>query len=275
MELTLQHARYEANHARRQYDKVDPDNRLVASELERRWNETLMAVRHLEDQLEAIQTQKQPPLSEAERERLMQLGADLELAWSHPAATTATRKRIVRAVLHEIVVRLEVGHVVLVLHWQGGDHTQLKVKKNTHGRHRWTLDEETEDLIRGLARLLPDKAIAAVLNRSGKLTGRNNSWTQSRVCTFRNQHDIAVYRDGERADRDELTLEEAATSLGVSSMTALRMIRNGVLQGRHLCKGAPWVITTQSVENAKLRPLRLAAQRPLTENPDQKVLVFQ
>jgi len=77
MELALQQARYEANHARRQYDAVDPDNRLVAGELERRWNETLMAVRHLEDQLEAMQTQKQPALSEAERERLMQLGADL------------------------------------------------------------------------------------------------------------------------------------------------------------------------------------------------------
>jgi DNA invertase Pin-like site-specific DNA recombinase len=275
MELAVQQARYEASHARRQYDAVDPDNRLVAGELERRWNETLLAVRHLEDQLAAMQTQKQPALSEAERERLMQLGADLELAWSHPAATTATRKRIVRAVLHELVVRLEEGHVMLVLHWQGGDHTQLKVKKNTHGKHRWTLDEETEDLIRGLARLLPDKTIAAVLNRSGKVTGRNNSWTQSRICTFRNQHDIAVYRDGERADRGELTLEEAAASLGVSPMTALRMIRSGILEGRHLCKGAPWVITAQSVEDAKRRPLRFVGQRPLTANPDQKVLAFQ
>ena len=259
----------------RQYDAVDPDNRLVAGELERRWNETLLAVRQLEDQVEALQNQKQPAPSDAERERLLQLGADLELAWSHPAATTATRKRIVRAVLHELVVRLEDGHVALVLHWQGGDHTQLKVKKNTVGKHRWTLDEETEDLIRGLARLLPDKAIAALLNRSGRLTGRSNSWTQSRVCTFRNQHDIAVYRDGERAERGELTLEEAAASLGVSPMTVLRMIRSGVIEGHHLCKGAPWVIAEQSVENAKLHPLQHCGQRPLTENPDQKVLAFQ
>jgi excisionase family DNA binding protein len=275
MELALQQARYEAGHPRRQYDAVDPDNRLVAGERERRWNETLMAVRQLEDQVEALQIRKQPAMSDEERERLMQLGADLELAWSHPAATTATRNRIVRAVLHELVVRLEEGHVVLVLHWQGGDHTQLKVKKNTAGKHRWTLDEETEDLIRGLARLLPDKAIASLLNRSSKLTGRNNSWTQSRVCTFRNQHDIAVYRDGERADRGELTLEEAAASLGVSPMTVLRMIRSGVLEGRHLCKGAPWVIPAQSAGNAKLHPLRYGGQRPLTENPDQKALAFQ
>ena len=121
MQLALQQARYEAGHARRQYDAVDPDNRLVAGELERRWNETLMAVRQLEKQVEALQVQKQPALSDEERERLMQLaerarerGADLELAWSHPAATTATRKRIVRAVLHERVVRIEDGHLALV-----------------------------------------------------------------------------------------------------------------------------------------------------------------
>jgi hypothetical protein len=57
-------------------------------------------------------------------------------------------------------------------------------------------------------------------------------------------------------------------------MTALRMIRGGILEGRYLCKGAPWVITAQSVENAKRRPLRFSAQRPLTENPNQKVLAL-
>jgi hypothetical protein len=95
-------------HARRQYDAVDPDNRLVASELERRWNDKLIEARRLEDELEAFDTQRQPVLGEQEREHLMRLGADLEIAWSHPAATVTTRKRIVRAVLHEIVVNLAV-----------------------------------------------------------------------------------------------------------------------------------------------------------------------
>lgn len=275
MELALQQARYEAAHARRQYDAVDPDNRLVAGELERRWNHTLIVVRQLEDQAEALEARKQPALNDAEKQRLMQMGEDLELAWYHPNATTATCKRIIRAVLHEIVVRIEDQHVVLVLHWQGGDHTQLNVKKNATGKHRFTLDEETEDLIRNLARLLPDKAIASLLNRSGKLTGRNNSWTQGRVCTFRNQHAIAVYREGERAERGELTLDEAAALLGVSPMTVLRSIRSGVIEGHHLCKGAPWVISRQSVEHAKLHSLHRGHQGALTENADQQTMVFQ
>jgi hypothetical protein len=75
---------------------------------------------------------KQPlPLGEKERGHLMQLGADLKRAWSHPAASAATRKRILRAALKEIIARVEDGFIEMVLHWQGGDHTELKFKMNT------------------------------------------------------------------------------------------------------------------------------------------------
>jgi hypothetical protein len=120
LELSLQQARYEAAHARRQYDAVDPANRLVAGELERRWNEALQAVHRIEGEIAAIVSSKPPPLGERERQQLMQLGADLELAWSHPAATAATRKRILRTALNEIVVRKEGAIIHAVLHWQGG-----------------------------------------------------------------------------------------------------------------------------------------------------------
>jgi hypothetical protein len=98
--LLLQ-ARYEAAHARRQYDAVDPANRLVAGELGRRWNEALQAVHIIEGEIAAIVAGKPLPLGERERQQLTRLGADLELAWSHPAATAATRKRILRTALNE------------------------------------------------------------------------------------------------------------------------------------------------------------------------------
>ena len=276
IELALKQARYEASLARRQYDAVDPDNRLVAGELERRWNDKLIEVRRLEDELEAFDRQRPLTLGEQERDRLMQLGADLELAWSHPAATMATRKRIVRAVLHEIVVRVEGGFVDMLLHWQGGDHTPLKVKKNTTGKHRWTVEEDTEALVRALARMMPDRAIASILNRAGKVTGRHNGWTESRVRGLRNRLGISVYREGERAERGELTLNEAAAGLNVSAMTILRMIRNGVLPARQLCKGAPWVITAADLDNDIVRAEASGRrQRPLTQNPDQKSFTFQ
>ncbi|MER9965103.1 DNA-binding protein [Mesorhizobium sp. M0045] len=106
-----------------------------------------------------------------------------------------------------------------MLHRQGGDHTVLAVKKTRAGRHRWVVEPETEALIRDLARLMPDKAIASLLNRLGKNTGCLNGWTQSRVCSFRSKHSIAVYQQGERAARGEVTLNEAADSLNLSPMT--------------------------------------------------------
>ena len=148
------------------------------SELERRWNEKLIAVRQLEDEFEAVEQQR-PLVRDEERYRLLRLGADLETAWLHPAATMATRKRIVRTVLHEIVVRVENGFVDMVLHWRGGDHTALKVKKNTSGKHRWTVAEETETLVHELARLMPDRAIASVL-QPRRQVDRSQQWLDAK-----------------------------------------------------------------------------------------------
>ncbi|MGY3487929.1 hypothetical protein ACVW1C_005812 [Bradyrhizobium sp. USDA 4011] len=157
--------------ARRQYDAVDPDNRLVAAELEKRWNDRLAVVRNLETELEGLTASPAVDLTPADRERLMTLGADLERAWSSAGVAPETRKRIVRTLIDEIVVRVEDNALDLVIRWHGGDHSALKVKKNRSGQHRWSAAGETVDLVRVLARQMPDKAIASVLNRSGKTRG--------------------------------------------------------------------------------------------------------
>ena len=108
---------------------MDPANRIVAAELERRWNERLLAVRELETKLAQMQMRQRPSLSEVERTQLLTLGTDLERAWSHPAATAETRKRILRTVIVEIIARVDDNGIDLKIHWQGGDHTQLNVRK--------------------------------------------------------------------------------------------------------------------------------------------------
>lgn len=270
-ELALTQARYEADLARRQYDAVDPGNRLVAAELERRWNERLSEVHHLQDQLSA-QAEPEAPSAE-ERDRLMALGDDLERAWRHPDATAETRKRILRAALVEIVVRLADDAIQLVLHWRGGDHTRLSVPRNRTGQHRWRTDTETEELIRALARRQRDSAIAATLNRIGKRTGKGNTWTEVRVRSFRNGHGIEVHRPGEMAERGEVSLEEASERLGVSKMTVLRLIGSGALQADQACKGAPWAIQEAQISTLDLQ--RPMPTRPITENQDQRTFVFQ
>jgi DNA invertase Pin-like site-specific DNA recombinase len=272
LELALQQARFQAAHARQQYDAVDPTNRLVAGELERRWNEALQVMRGIESEIAAIEARKPAPLGEREREQLMRLGADLELAWSHPAATSATRKKIVRAALNEIVVRVEAEHIEMVLHWQGGDHTALKLKKNGVGKHRWTIPEDTLSLVRELARFMPDRQIARLLNRAGKPTGRGNGWTQARVRSFRSHHGIAVHRPDEWAERGEITLEAAAQIMDVSVMTALRLVRQGIVKGRQVCPGAPWAMDAEDVAAYRARN---HSRRPLTADSAQGCLDFQ
>ncbi|WP_240543101.1 hypothetical protein [Bradyrhizobium canariense] len=117
--------------------------------------------RNLETELEALTASPAVDLTSADRERLMTLGADLERAWSSASVTPETRKRIARTLIDEIVGRVEDTELDLVIRWHGGDHS---------------------DLVRVLARQTPDNAIASVLNRSGKTTGRGNGWTKSRVC---------------------------------------------------------------------------------------------
>ena len=152
VELALEQARYETARARRQYDAVDPDNRLVAGELERRWNERLLVVRALEDERDALAAVQDASLSEEDRQRLLALGSDLERAWNSAGATPATRKRIIRTLINEIVVCISDQTLDLVVHWNGGDHTALKVKKNRIGQHRWSAAADVVDLVRSLAR---------------------------------------------------------------------------------------------------------------------------
>ena len=267
-ELALEAARFEEKRARRQYDAVDPDNRLVAGELERRWNERLEVVREREETASALlASRKCQPLSPDEREEYLALGADLERAWHHERARPESRKRILRALLVEIVANIEGDRIKLRLHWQGGDHTELTVRKNRTGRHRWATDAETGDLVKQLARLMPDRSIASFLNRAGKRTGKDNPWTEARVRSFRTYHGVAVYREGERQERNELTLREAAERLGVSMMTVLRQIREGAIPARQACKGAPWVISVDALEHG-----RLPKAGPVTGGSGQQTL---
>ena len=276
LENALEQARFEAARAHRQYDQVDPDNRLVAGELERRWNERLVNARALEEQLAQYDAEPTTTLSAEDRERLLALGTDLPSAWDSVGTTIETRKRIIRLLIEEIIVDAVNDKLELIVHWQGGDHTRLRVKKNKPGQNSWVTDAEVVELVRVLARRMRDEAIASILNRSGKSTGRGNSWTSARVASVRNERKIAPYREGERAERGEVTIEEAAAELAVSPSTIFRMIKDGVLPAQHLCKGAPWIISSDDLKREDVRADAEArrSRRPSSRDPRQRNLDF-
>ena len=274
LEFALRQARYEAARAQRQYDAIDPDNRLVAGELERRWNERLVAVRNLEVEVDQLHAGTEQVLTSADRERLMALGRDLTIAWDSPGATPETRKKIIRTVISEIIVDVVGDMLELVIHWQGGDHTGLTVKKNRHGRTDWCTDDDIIDLVRALARHMPDQTIAAVLNRLGKSTSHGHSWTRGSVCSLRHQNDVAIHRPGERAERGEATINEAAVVLDISTTTVRRLIASGALPARQPCKGAPWIILQADLacESVRNEAGARRSRRPRPDNHQQNML---
>ena len=161
-----------------------------------------------------------------------------------------------------------------MIHWQGGDHTALQVKKNRTGQHRWSTAADVVDLVRVLARQMPDRTIAAVLNRAGKSTGEATAGPVPRV------HGCAINtrsRPIERAsapNEERSRLDEAAAALKVSASTVRRLIEEQGLPAQQLCKGAPWVIEASDLERSEVKHAAQARRfrRPASGDPRQKEL---
>lgn len=254
LSLAKEQARYEADRARRQYDAVDPTNRLVAGELESRWNAALSRVSELESELAAIEPARESVTNE-ERDRLLELGRDLPALWHHPAATADLKKRLLRAALREIVIGDNddrTQHAV-VLHWQGGVHTELRVKRTKPGQHRRSADDDVMELVRELSKVCSDQTTAATLNRLGYRTGTGKSWRTHSVSNLRYYHRLPNYEKGV----DWLTVEQAAAALAVSHTVIRRLIAAKILPATQIVPRAPWVIARESLS---LEPVQAAVE---------------
>jgi excisionase family DNA binding protein len=275
VELELERARYEADRCARQYSQVEPENRLVARTLETRWNEAMDRVRVLEQQRAQL-SDGQEHVSAEGQEPLRRLALDLPRLWHHPVAPFDLKKRILRTVIKEIVVYVEESRLRVLIHWQGGQHSELALRKRRPGQHRWTTAVETVDLIRQLARQMSDKQIAAQLNRLGIETAKGHTWTRLRVGNLRTIHEIPNYSPGEREARGELTLEQAADQLGVSYSTVQRMIQRRQVPAQQVCPGGPWTLRAEEVEAFRIqngaKPPR--TNRPSSPDRDQRTLEF-
>jgi hypothetical protein len=247
-QLALEQLRYEAERARRQYDAVDPANRLVAAELERRWNAALDAVAAQERHLAGLATVRASPAVDVAG--LRALAEDLPRVWHDPVSDARLKKRLVRTLIDELLVDVtaDESRLQVIVRWAGGQHSALDVRKKRKGEHRYCTREDVVDVVRALVRVLPDHQIAAVLNRLGYTTGRGNTWNATRVVTLRHTHDLPVF-DPTSAERDGwCTLEQAAERLDVSHTVIRSLISGGLLPAEQVIATAPWVIRTTDLE---------------------------
>jgi DNA invertase Pin-like site-specific DNA recombinase len=261
LQRELEAARYAAGRAARQFDAADPENRLVAAELERRWEQALQRVGELEQRVAERQAARDrcPPPS---GEELGELAADLEAVWADPNSDVRLQKRIVQALIREVVADVagDGKEILLVIHWQGGLHTELRLPRRGRGQCRPTAANVIE-AVRVLARTNSDRVIAGVLNRHGFRTGRGNRWTAMRVTSLRNHHRIACWRPEVQAAEGWLNLTEAAAVLGVATATLRLAAEQGKIPAEHPLAEGPWAFRRADLETDAAREVIERARR--------------
>ncbi len=252
IELELEQAHYEARLAARRYESVDPEQRLVAAELEARWNSVLQKVNELENKLHEFDEQTQSAAM-PNKQVLLSLAQDLPAIWNSPSTEMRLKQRIVRILIREIIADVEEKsrEIVLVIHWAGGGHSELRVKKSESGRNRRSTDPEAIEVIRQMAATFSDEQIAGTLNRLRLRTGVGNTWNVSRVKSARFYYNLPTFDKNE--PKGEVTLQEAAERLNVSQSIVRRMIEEKILPARQVVVCAPWQISADALESEVIR----------------------
>ena len=275
-EMELEQARYEVRLAARRYEAVDPEQRLVAAELETRWNAALQKVRDLEKKLQTLASDPQSAAIPS-KEVLLSLAQDLPAVWDAPTTDMKLKQRIVRILVREIVVDIEEERheIVMLLHWAGGRHSEVRIKKSRAGQHRYCTQLEAVEVVRRMAGQFTDEQIASTLNRLGMRTGAGNTWNEGRVYSLRHYHELAAY-DASCPQTDILTLEQAARRLGVSPTVVRHLIHHKTVPATQVVPGAPWQIPAEAVELPTVRQaameIKNRRRQKQPQRPDEATL---
>ena len=271
LDLELQQARYEASLAERRYAACDPDNRLIAAQLEKSWEATLRRVQDLEGR----QTVESPTTIEVDPRALSNLAENLTAAWNAPDATMRAKQKLLRTLIDDIIADVDdnVREVVIVIHWRGGQHSELRVRKPKTGEHGCATADDALAVMRSMAGRWPDEHIAASLNRMGLPTGQGKTWTAHRVSSVRRVRGIHAYKSAEK-DNGWLTMSEAAKALSVTNHVIRRLITSGVLPAVQVVPGAPYQIRTEDLASDQVKRALARTSGPRRADDESTLPMF-
>lgn len=272
----LEAARYAADRAFRQYDAADLENRLVTSELEARWNKALARVGEIEAKIAKHRAVAPQPIPMS-ASQVAALAGNLRAVWTAPTTDARLKKRIVRTLINEVVADLDdrTSEIVLVMHWVGGVHTELRLPKRRRGQRNATPD----DIVRAVRQpvlIANDDVIAGVLNRNGLTTGNGNRWTRERVTALRSYRKIPVFRPQIDGVEPWLNLGGAAKLLGITPKTLRLAAEAGEIDGSHPLPNGPWIFNRSKLATQQahqiLERARQNPRHPTGSHPDQESL---
>jgi hypothetical protein len=272
----LEAARYDVDRAFRQYDAADPQNRLVAAELETRWNRALARVGEIEARI-AAHDGSTPDRASLSCTDIAELATDLKAVWTAPQTDARLKKRIVRTLIHEVVADIDddASEIVLLVHWAGGIHSELRLPKRRRGQRNAT-SADILATVRQLVLIASDDLIAGILNRNGLMTGNGNRWTRERVTALRSHHKIPVFRAAPDGDEPWLNLSAAARHVGVAAKTLRLAAEAGEIEATHPLPDGPWIFSRAELTGPGARQIadraRLNPKYPTGSHPDQQSL---
>jgi DNA invertase Pin-like site-specific DNA recombinase len=271
----LEAARYTADRAFRQYDATDPANRLVAGELEARWNKALARVAEVESKIVGHDAAR--PMLAPDPASLATLATDLKIVWAAPTTDARLKKRIVRTLIQEVIADIdpEAAEIILVVHWIGGVHSEIRLPRRRRGQRNST-SADIIVAVRQLASIANDDLIAGILNRNGLVTGHGNRWTRERVTSLRSHHRIPAFKVADDGIEPWLNLSKAAQLLGISPKTLRLAAQAGEISAVHPLPDGPWIFSRAALSSPAARAIAGRAQHnpkhPTGSHPDQQNL---
>ena len=259
--------------AAREYKKTDATYTTVRQRLAQEWEQALLAVQKEADQLRQFDQRLFHLPTTVQQQALNQLGKNVRRIWYHPQASMVLKKQIVRTLIEEIIVDLEKpqNELVLAIHWAGGHHTELRAP--THRRKRRGTTDDLKLIVCALRKVLPDEAIASVLNRERLFSETGTTWTSRRVSDFRHQHRIPAFCAETKHQQGWMTQAEAATCLEISPMSMTRLVQAGIVPAEQPRSGLPTVIKREDLNLDRVKravfQLKSSNNRPLSVDPNQ------
>jgi DNA invertase Pin-like site-specific DNA recombinase len=269
----LERARYEVERARRQYDAVEPENRLVARTLEQGWEEALCRQRHLEEDYDRFAREQPAEVTEAEQAQILALSTDLPALWQAPGTMPIDRKEIVRCVVERVVVavRRDSEIVGVTIHWKGGSTTQHQAVRPVR---QYRQMENYPQLLARLVQLRQQgytaAAIAKQLNQEGYRTPKTREkYRPLLVRKLLSRQGLANEKTSpEQLGQHEWWLADLAREIAVTPEKLADWARSGWVAGRKTPAQGLWVLWADHKELKRLRRLAASSQPGAYRHPE-------
>jgi DNA invertase Pin-like site-specific DNA recombinase len=249
--LSLERSRYEADRAERQYQQVEPENRLVARSLEARWNEKLTELALLQEQYAQYVARRSWCPTEQDKTEILSLAKELPRIWSKPSTTPKDRKRILRLLIEDVTIFAESRNPIirLGLRWRNHHCEELWVSKPLPPHMATKHSPEIVELVRTLSETMTDQQIANQMNESGKRTSNGRMFTINSIQWIRYVHKIPGYSSRRRG----LSVKEVAEHFKVDPGVVYYWLNRGILTATKIAPGYPWDIQLDEQKEIELR----------------------